>query len=52
MADQRLRCDSSIPEFAGLTLDWADEDYPELREAIVEGWEWVELEPKAWTPCS
>ncbi|KAE9966798.1 hypothetical protein BLS_006797 [Venturia inaequalis] len=45
MVDPRLRSDSTMPHFAALTIEWAQKEYPLFEVAILQGWEWVEVEP-------
>ncbi len=52
MTDPRLRPDSNFPHFAALTIDWAEKQYPHLKDAIVKGWEKVDVEPLLSTDCA
>lgn len=45
MVDSRLCSDSNFPHFAALTIDVAEKQCPELKNAIIKGWKTVEVEP-------
>ena len=53
MTDPRLRPDSNFPHFTALTIDWAEKkNYPYLEDAIVKGWEKVDVEPLLLADCT